>query len=225
MRSWPPTVQGRPSKLGPARLDGQRPHSWTILGLEVELPTSVPGVRPELPLKRPFSLQTRSQCRKGAAAVAAAPSRKRMTHPSPPVWWTPPPEGVLRSPPAGEVCAPCDVREEGRAVGLQPLSPPVYQRTAPRGPSGGRGWFDAPAPAGAPVAQQTASRARVTRGLPRAVTGAAGLRWLLKSNSYGIIRIRIWLPSCTSHIAGIPRPRVARGCSGGQQVQNTVAVP
>lgn len=134
------------------------------------------GVLPQLPLKRPFSLQTRSQCQKGAAAAAAAPSRKRTTHPSPPVWWTLPPEGAPRSPPAGEVCALWNVREEGRAVGLQPLSPPVCQRTAPQGPSGGRGWFDAPAPAGPPEAQQTASHGQVTRVCACTVPGASGLR-------------------------------------------------
>ena len=53
-RNWPPTVQGRPSELGPARLDGQRPHSWTILGLEEELPTSVPGGAPPAPTETPL---------------------------------------------------------------------------------------------------------------------------------------------------------------------------
>lgn len=158
MRSWPPTVQGRPSKLGSAKLMA----TGRIHGPSWDWRWSCPhlslGVCPELPLKRPFSLQTRSQCRKGAAAAAAAPSRKRTTHPSPPVWWTPPPEGAPRSPPVGEVCALWSVREEGRAMSLQPLSPPVCQRTAPQGPLGGRGWFDAPRTCCAP-------RGSVTKGL------------------------------------------------------------
>lgn len=40
--------------MGPARLDGQRPHSWTVLGLEVELPTSVPGGAPPAPTETPL---------------------------------------------------------------------------------------------------------------------------------------------------------------------------